>query len=76
MVSIALSSQGRGESVCWIYILVSCLYCLRHRAAQFVEVCQEPVEAEVVQQVKIHERMMCKRNICALLQPCQPYSVG
>jgi hypothetical protein len=55
MVSIALSSQGRGKSVCWICILVSCLYCWRNRVAQFVEVCQEIIEAEDVQQVEIHE---------------------
>jgi hypothetical protein len=45
-------------------------------AAQFVEICHEPVEVEVVQQVEIHERMVCRRNICALLQPCRPASVG
>jgi hypothetical protein len=58
MVSIVLSSRERGKSICWICILVSCLYCWRHRAAQFVEVCQELVEDEVIQQVEIHERMV------------------
>jgi hypothetical protein len=29
-----------------------------------VEVCHEPVEVEAVQQVEIHERMVCRRNIC------------
>jgi hypothetical protein len=38
--------------------LGECLPCWRRRAAQFVEVCHEPVEAEVVQQVEIHERMV------------------
>jgi hypothetical protein len=31
-----------------------------------VEVCHEPVEVEVVQQVEIHERMVCRRNLCIL----------
>jgi hypothetical protein len=42
------------------------LSCWRRRAAQFVEICHEPVEVEVVQQVKIHERMVCIRNLCGL----------
>jgi hypothetical protein len=37
-----------------------------------VEVCHEPVEAEVVQQVELHEGTVCRRNLCALLQPCRP----
>jgi hypothetical protein len=37
-----------------------------------VEVCHEPVEAEVVQQVRIHERMVCIRNLFTFLQPCRP----
>jgi hypothetical protein len=38
--------------------------------------CHEPVEAEAVQQVELHERMVCRRNLCSLLQPCRPASVG
>jgi hypothetical protein len=30
-----------------------------------VEVCHEPVEVEVVQQVELHERKVCRRNFCA-----------
>jgi hypothetical protein len=40
-----------------------------------VEVCHEPVEAEVVQQVEIHERIMCIMNIWAFLQPYRPASI-
>jgi hypothetical protein len=29
--------------------------------------CHEPVEVEAIQQVKIHERMMCRRNLCTLM---------
>jgi hypothetical protein len=76
MVSIALSSRGRGQSVCWICIWVNRLYCWRHRAAWVVEVCHEPVEVEVVQQVQLHERKVCRRNFFALLQPCRHASVG
>jgi hypothetical protein len=50
---------------------VSRLYCWRRRAAWFVEVCHEPVEVEVVQQVELHERKVCRRNFFALLQPCR-----
>jgi hypothetical protein len=49
---------------------VSCLPCWRRRADQFVEVCHEPVEDEDVQKVKLHERTVFRRNLCALLQPC------
>jgi hypothetical protein len=41
-----------------------------------VEVCHKLVEAEVDQQVELHERKMCIRNIFSLLQPCLPTSVG
>jgi hypothetical protein len=44
--------------------------------AQFVEVCHKPVAAEVIQKVEIHERIVCRRNIFAFLQPCRPASVG
>jgi hypothetical protein len=49
------------------------LVLLETSRAQFVEVCQEPVEAEVVQQVEIHERTVCRRNLChfvAALSTC------
>jgi hypothetical protein len=49
------------------------LPCWRHRAAQFVEVCHEPVEAEVVQQVELHERTnVHKESLCfaATLSTC------
>jgi hypothetical protein len=38
-----------------------------------VEVCHEPVEAEVVQQVGLHERTMCKKesfHFVATLSTC------
>jgi hypothetical protein len=41
-----------------------------------VEVCHETIEAEVVQQVELHERKMCRRNLCVLFQPCRPTSKG
>jgi hypothetical protein len=49
---------------------INCLSCWRRRTAQFVEVCHEPVAVEAAQQVEIHERMMCRRNLCTLMQPC------
>jgi hypothetical protein len=57
---------------------VSCLPCWRRRAAWFVEGCHELVvgEVESIQQVELHESTMCIRNLCALLQPCRPASVG
>jgi hypothetical protein len=55
---------------------VSFLPFWRCHIAQFVEVCHEPVEAEAVQQVRLHERMVCIRNVFTLLQPCQPDSIG
>jgi hypothetical protein len=41
-----------------------------------VEVCHEPVEDEVVQQVELHERIMCIMNIWAFMQPYLPASIG
>jgi hypothetical protein len=43
-----------------------------------VEGCHEHVvgEAESIQQVELHESTMCRRNLCALLQPCRPASIG
>jgi hypothetical protein len=76
MVSIALSSRGRGKNVCWICIWVSCLYYWRRRIAWFAEVGHESIEAEVIQQVELHEGKVCGMNLCALLQPFRPTSVG
>jgi hypothetical protein len=41
-----------------------------------VEVCHEPVEAEAVQQVELHEKKVCRRDPYYLLQPCRPASIG
>jgi hypothetical protein len=41
-----------------------------------VEVCHEPIEAEAIQQVELHEKKVCRRAPCYLLQPFQPTSVG
>jgi hypothetical protein len=76
MVSIALSSQGRGKSSCLICILVSYLPFWRRHDAQFVKVYHKPVEAEVVQKVGLHERAVFRINVFSLLQPCRPTSVG